>query len=120
MDSEGNCEFFLAHYLYFWLLWNQYIFFVISCIFTKVTEQRCEISGDRNIEDSFIHKQNALRSIGHIAYPLLVWFLQYNQYYYWFTTSMLLMVIAAMSSQVTYLLNLIGPGKMLCLVFFTN
>ena len=75
------------------------------------------MSGDTITEERIIYKQNAPRSIGHIAYPLLVWFLQYNHYYYWFTTSMLLMVIAAMTSQVTYLLNVNGPGKMLCLVF---
>ena len=68
------------------------------------------------IKENLIHKQNASRSIGHIAYPLLVWFLQYNHYYHWFTTSMLLMVIAAMSSQVTYLLNVFGPGKIVNLV----
>ena len=117
-DSKADCEFFLAHYLYFCLLWNQYTFLNTSCIFTKVIENRCEISGNRIIEENCIHKQNALRSIGHIAYPLFIWFMQYNHYYYWFTSSMLLMVIAAMSSQVTYLLNVIGEGKFYFTFFY--
>ena len=99
---------------------NQYTFFGISCIFTKVTEHRCAPSGDRIIEENIIYKRNALRSIGHIIYPLFNWFLQYNHYYHWFTTSMVLMVVAAMSSQITNLLNLISPGKIVCLVFLPS
>ena len=128
-DSNIECEFEWnvngPHYLYFLLLVNQYTFFAISCIFTKVTEHRCAMSGDRcamcierMTEENVIYKQNVSRSIGHILYPLFVWFLQHNHYYSWFTTSMLLMVIAAMSSQITNLLYLISPGKIMYLVFY--
>ena len=98
---------------------NQYTFFAISCISAKVFEHRCEISGDRMTEENIIYKQNVSRSIGHILYPLFLWFISIHHYYYWFTLSLLGMVIAAMSSQITNLLNLISPGITLC-PFFTK
>ena len=96
------------------MLGNQYTFLAISCIFTKVTAQRCVNPYDRILEENVIYKQNALRSIGHIFYPIFVWFVQYKPYYNWFTISMVFMVIAAMSSQITNLINLVKPGKNLC------
>ena len=100
---------FFAHFLYHWVLVNQNIFFAISCIFTKVFEHRSEISGDMMSVENIIYKQNVSRSIGHILYPLFLWFI-ITHHYYPFTIGLLGMVIVAMSSQITNLLSLISTG----------
>ena len=103
----------LPHYLYFLVLVNQFTFFNISCVYTKVTKQKQNnVLFDDNIEEEkSIYKQNAYRAIGNILYPIFVWFCIKHKYYDWFTLSMLLMIVASISSQITFFLNPVVTGK---------
>ena len=112
-DSNVEEKLFLPnfpHYLYFLVLLNQFIFFGISCIFSRVMEYTNEKSDDRKIEENILYKQNASRAIGNILYPIFVWICIKHGYYDWFTISMLLMITASISSQITYFLNPIAEG----------
>ena len=113
-DSNVEEELFLPnfpHYLYFLVLLNQFIFFGISCIFSRVIEHTNEKSDDRKVEENIIYKQNASRAIGNILYPIFVWICIKHGYYDWFTISMLLMITASVSSQITFFLNPIAAGR---------
>ena len=101
------------HYLYFLVIVNQFIFFGISCIFSRVTENANEKSDDRIIEENSLYKQNASRATGNILYPIFVWICIKHGYYDWFTISMLLMITASISSQITYFLNPIVAGRIM-------
>ena len=101
------------HYLYFLVIVNQFIFFGISCIFSRVTEHTNEKSDDRIIEENSLYKQNASRATGNILYPIFVWICIKHGYYDWFTISMLLMITASISSQITYFLNPIVAGRIM-------
>ena len=112
-DSNVEEGFFLPnfpHYLYFLVILNQFIFFGISCIFSRVTEHTNDKSDGRKVEESILYKQNASRAIGNILYPIFVWICIKHGYYDWFTISMLLMITASISSQITYFLNPIAAG----------
>ena len=113
-DSSVENGIFFADFLYFLLMVNQYTFFGISCTFTKVTEHKHEVSGDKNIEENMLYKQNALCSVANFLFPLFVWFV--TKYHYWFTTNFLLLAITAISSQITYFANVMRPGKILFLM----
>ena len=101
------------HYLYFLVILNQFIFFGISCIFSRVTEHTNEKSDARKVEENILYKQNALRAIWNIFYPIFVWICIKHGYYDWFTISMLLMITASVSSQITYFLNPIVAGRIM-------
>ena len=111
-DSNGQCEYFIPHYLYILLLFNQYAFFTTSCIFTKVTANKYEKSDEQIMEENVIYKRNAIISIGHIWYPLCAWAYTFRtDYYEYLTIPMLLMVTPAMTSQISCLLNLTSGGN---------
>ena len=85
-DSNGQCEYFIPHYLYILLLFNQYAFFTTSCIFTKVTANKYEKSDEQIMEENVIYKRNAIISIGHIWYPLCAWAYTFRTHYYEYLT----------------------------------
>ena len=61
------------------------------------------------VEDRLIYRRNVRGSLVNLLWPILCWYMTYHLYLS--SLTVLFMVTMTIPSQITYFLNLLGPGK---------
>ena len=98
-DHEQDCEGMMAHYFFFVSMVNQYLFYFVACIFTKLTKTKPYLGNFK--------KPNLFNMFGNFQFPLLNWLcIKYN---YHFKIAILIQSISSMANPVVYFFTLVKP-----------
>ena len=113
-DHEQDCEGMMAQYFFFLGLVNQYIFYCIACMFTKLANVK--IKPDSGI----FHKPTYFNIFGNFQFQLHNWYcVKYN---YHFKIAITINSIMTMANPMIYFYTLVKPegNTILVWVYYLN